>query len=78
MARIRFRLNVASCKVNTSQKYHWSTCPNTRRSSAVKASLSSRLRNASPSSRLSCTSSGHFIAGCPLTINNTYDGFGFD
>ena len=30
--RSRFRLNVASCKANSSQKYHWSTRSNTRRS----------------------------------------------
>ena len=37
-ARKRLRLNVASCKANSSQKYHCSTWSNTRRSWAVKAS----------------------------------------
>jgi hypothetical protein len=38
---------------------------------AVKASLSSRFRNASPSLRRSCISSGHFIASGSSTINHT-------
>ena len=66
MARSRLRLNVASCKANSSQKYHWSTWSNTRRSSAVKASPASRVRNASPSSWLSCTCSGASSQAAPL------------
>ena len=61
--RSRLRLNVASCKANSNQKYHWSTRSNTRRSSAVKASPASRVRNASPSWGLSLTSSGRCIVG---------------
>jgi len=76
--RSRRRLILASCKAKTSQKYHWSTCPNTRRSSAVKPSLASRWRNASPSSRLRCTSAGRFIVGCSLTIHHLEDECGFD
>ena len=67
-SRSRLRLNVASCKANSNQKYHWSTKSNTRRSAAVKASPASRVRNASPSSRLRFTSSGHFMAGCDVAI----------
>src|SRR4029453_4586001 len=55
----RRRLILASCKAKTSQKYHRSTWPNTRRSSAVKALPLSRWRNASPSSWLRVIASGH-------------------
>ena len=77
MTRSRFRLNVASCKANSSQKYHCSTRSNTRRSVAVKVSPASRVRKASPSARLSCTCSGHVIVGCILTSNtmdHVYEG----
>src|SRR5262245_32141692 len=61
-ALIRLRLSFASRSANNNQKYEVTTFPNTRRSSVVSVLASSRASKASPSSRLSWTSSGCFLA----------------
>ena len=61
--RNRRRLVWASCKANRSQTSSRTTCTSRRRSSALKASLSSRSLSASPSAGLRFTTSGRFMVG---------------
>src|SRR4029434_2269980 len=61
-ALMRLRLSFASRSANNSQKDGVTPFPKTLRWSALSVLASSRASNASPSSSLSWTSSGCFIA----------------